>query len=237
MGPHMGQFGHQHERVTSVIQQRPLTVLGTPRAFEFNASTAFLATENVNNNTPAETATLTNTGAVLPRKVYRSPPSGVMSFAVLLASADGHLAHDELVNAQIAVNQILPGKMGHHLSSPVGHFRVPLLRLNASAKAITSKWTTANFPHSDWFVTEGDIGPAEDFAFANNYEIVYDGTFGNGASVKGRDRTAGTDMGGVQLMEFDNGGAIALEFLVSLRLADNSGVGEALAAQILVSGS
>ena len=233
----MSNFGHIHERVTSVIQQRPLTLLGSKNAFEYNASTAFLASEGVNNEDPAESSSLINTYGEITRKVLRAPPSGVTTFSVLLGSPSGAMVGALDVNAQIAVNMVIPGKMGNSLSDRVASLRVPLLRLNASANAIGNTWDESNFPHWHWFDYLRDIGAAEEFAFANDYEIVYDGTFGNGAVVMGRDRTSGTDMGGVQTVAFDNAGAIDLEFLVSLRSRDDSTVSQAYAAQILVSGS
>lgn len=233
----MSNFGHIHDRVTSVIQQRPLTLLGSVNAFEYNATTAFLANEGVNNEDPAESASLINTHGEITRKVLRAPPSGVTTFAVLLGAPSGAMVGSLDVNAQIAVNMVIPGKMGNSLSDRVASMRVPLLRLNASAEGIQYTWDENNFPHWHWFEYTRDIGAAEEFAFANDYEIVYDGTFGNGAVVMGRDRTAGTDMGGVQTVAFDNAGAIDLEFLVSLRSRDNSGISQAYAAQILVSGS
>ena len=233
----MSNFGHIHERVTSVIQQRPLTLLGSKNAFEYNASTAFLTSEGVNNEDPAESSSLINTYGEITRKVLRAPPSGVTTFSVLLGSPSGAMVGALDVNAQIAVNMVIPGKMGNSLSDRVASLRVPLLRLNASANAIGNTWDESNFPHWHWFDYLRDIGAAEEFAFANDYEIVYDGTFGNGAVVMGRDRTSGTDMGGVQTVAFDNAGAIDLEFLVSLRSRDDSTVSQAYAAQILVSGS
>lgn len=233
----MSNFGHIHERVTSVIQQRPLTLLGSKNAFEYNASTAFLTSEGVNNEDPAESSSLINTYGEITRKVLRAPPSGVTTFAVLLGAPSGAMVGALDVNAQIAVNMVIPGKMGNSLSDRVASLRVPLLRLNASANAIGNTWNESNFPHWHWFNYLREIGAAEEFAFANDYEIVYDGTFGNGAVVMGRDRTAGTDMGGVQTVAFDNAGAIDLEFLVSLRSRDDSTVSQAYAAQILVSGS
>ena len=170
----MSNFGHIHERVTSVIQQRPLTLLGSKNAFEYNASTAFLASEGVNNEDPAESSSLINTYGEITRKVLRAPPSGVTTFSVLLGSPSGAMVGALDVNAQIAVNMVIPGKMGNSLSDRVASLRVPLLRLNASANAIGNTWDESNFPHWHWFDYLRDIGAAEEFAFANDYEIVYD---------------------------------------------------------------